>query len=162
MGRKRYRLQFKFWIDTSQPDGELVADTIELLKNDRAFTRAVRDGIMIVSELRQGRVDLLLKLYPWLADALRATPAANPSSGGDDDSDLKASIQRLEQLFLQQNSGPIMAPASGPKAMNVPKIAASVAHDDDEDMLVIKKAKGNGSASENFLKSAFAVAGIQQ
>lgn len=63
---KRYRLRFSFWLNILNPDEELIADEIELLKNERSFARACRDGIMLISDLRKGRSDQLIALFDWL------------------------------------------------------------------------------------------------
>lgn len=71
MGRaKRYRLRFSFWLNILDPDEEVVADQIELLKNERAFSKVCRDGIMLMSDLRKGSSDLLVKLFDWLRPPL--------------------------------------------------------------------------------------------
>jgi len=97
---KRYRLRYTFWLNHLNQDELTVADTIERLKNERSFATVVRDGIMIVSELRAGRIDLLLKLFPWVADAIKAAtplPPAPPDSG-----DMERKIASAVQTGIQQ------------------------------------------------------------
>ncbi len=62
----RYRLKFSFWLNILNNDEKLVSEQIEILKNDRSFASVCRDGIMLVSELRQGSSTLLVKLFDWL------------------------------------------------------------------------------------------------
>ncbi|MEO8611659.1 MAG: hypothetical protein ABI690_27415 [Chloroflexota bacterium] len=95
MARKRIDL----FLDLKKKDERLVLRTIENLKAKRYFSSVVRDGIMIVNELRQGKVDLLLKLYPWVADAIR--PPAHPIPVS---SDLEGQIADLKQIILQQGN----------------------------------------------------------
>ena len=102
MARKRIDL----FLDLTKKDERLVLRTIEMLKAKRNFSSVVRDGIMIVNELRQGKVDLLLKLYPWVADAIRPPTQPIPVS-----SDLERQIADLKQTILQQ--GNIGVPATG-------------------------------------------------
>jgi hypothetical protein len=128
---KRYRLKFCFWLNVLNADEELVADEIERLKNSRSFSSVCRDGIMLVSELRQrrtdlltrlfswlsepitlfrelqeGRVDMLLQLFPWVRDALMPPP---------DNAAMMREIDFLKQLVLAQQNGtatPHYAPQS--------------------------------------------------
>jgi len=43
-----------------------VADTIANLKKDRRFAPTVRDGIRLVADLRQGNLEVLFELFPWV------------------------------------------------------------------------------------------------
>jgi hypothetical protein len=65
-----YRLQFKFWLNVDKDDEAEIADTIELLKNRRLYTRAVRDGIRLFWDLWHGRLDLLLDLFPFVREKI--------------------------------------------------------------------------------------------
>lgn len=152
----RYRLRYTFWLNHLNQDEERVADTIEKLKNERSFATVVRDGIMIVSELREGRADLLFKLYPWIADLVKPTTPPPP-----DTSALERKIEQLERVILQQgiptNAPLVASPALKPTGMQ-PIAGASrkfdlpTFDDDDDDgaTLVIKKST-NTDASMNFL-----------
>jgi hypothetical protein len=164
MKRKTFRLRFTFWLDMTKPDEENIAETIDHLKAERSFVRTVRDGIRLICDLRAGRLDVLFELFPWVqAEFLEHKTSTGTNGNGDNTGELKRQIERLEQLLLQQNSGPIMAPVGGPKPMNVPQVAGP-AVDDDEDitgLLSVKKAKSDGKSAQNFLDSAFAVAGLQ-
>lgn len=95
------RFKFNFWLNGSKDDELLVAETVDELKRNRSFSATVRDGIMIVNELRQGRVDLLLRLYPFVKDAiLELFPPPQPPPT-DDITDLK----RMIQQFMEQQQG---------------------------------------------------------
>lgn len=93
---KAPRIQFKFWLDCNRDDELLVAETIDELKRQRQFASTIRDGIMLITELRKGKTDLLLRLFPWLADALKAAP------GTTSDDDLKGELAELKRLIQQQ------------------------------------------------------------
>src|SRR5688572_12565305 len=93
------RFRFSFWLDCKKDDELMVAETIDGLKRQRNFSGVVRDGIMIVNELRQGKVDLLLKLYPWVADAIQPQiPVAV------NEVDLHSQIEDLKQIILKQGT----------------------------------------------------------
>lgn len=134
----RFRLRYTFWLDHNNRDALAVADTIEALKNERSFTSVVRDGIMLVSELRQGKTDLLLKLFPWIQDALAPAPAGD--TGGDDI--LRRIERRLDALELPAGNGYLMSPS--------PKRSAS--SDKPEPEIVITKSTSTDAAA-NFLAS---------
>jgi len=51
MAADRFRLQYKFWLDMNKPDEEALAEVIDELKQDRTYTRVVRDGIRLVVDL---------------------------------------------------------------------------------------------------------------
>lgn len=78
MPQNRYRLRFVFWLDMLRPDELKLADKIELLKNERLFAKTIRDGIRLVVDLREGRVDVLRELFPWV---LEQQVTANQNGG---------------------------------------------------------------------------------
>lgn len=95
------RFKFNFWLNGDKDDELLVAETVDELKRNRSFSAVVRDGIMIVNELRQGRVDLLLKLYPFVMDAVASLLPPPQPPPSDDLTDLK----RMVEQFIQQQQG---------------------------------------------------------
>lgn len=104
-GKSRFRLRYTFWLDQSRAEDREAAELVEQLKERRGFARAVRNGIRLIADLEAGRVDTLLALFPWIADAIaRRNPPA-------DDGDLRAQIEQLKHILLQQ--GGIAAPPPG-------------------------------------------------
>ncbi len=71
---RRFRLRHVFWLDLNKPEEKELADFIALLKENRLFVRYVRNGLRIVADLEQGKLDSLVALYPFAAKQL-ATPA---------------------------------------------------------------------------------------
>jgi hypothetical protein len=147
------RFKYNFWLDDSKKDDRVVAVTIADLKKLRAFSSVLRDGIMIVSELRQGKTDLLFKLYPWIADSLR--PAASAPNSDPDDIAERV-YQKMNAggkvVILDSSNDPLVAaPAlKGLKPINAPQIAMPVIPDDDQDPIVIRRddhAAGKGAAA---------------
>ncbi len=100
--KRRYRLRYAFWLNHNDPDEVAVADTIEVLKNERGFASAVRDGVMLIAELRRGETALLVRLFPWIVDALKPAPAPDTNGSGGE---LLPHIERLERLILASNGG---------------------------------------------------------
>ena len=66
MAQKSRRLMFRFWLDIFKPEEAKIVDTIEDLKSDRSFTQTIRDGIRLICDLRDGKLDVLFELFPWV------------------------------------------------------------------------------------------------
>jgi hypothetical protein len=153
---KSYRLMYKFWLDMMKPEEEALADMIEKMKSARSYASAVRDGLRLINDLRQGNVTVLLELFPFVKTAL--------ASGGNDDNGgiSKADLERLEALIKESQLQPIAPPlaaSGGLKPLGGLKPIAPPAYDEDEGMsLVVSKAEGGGDdATQNFLKSMMAL-----
>ncbi len=69
-GENRFRLQFKFWLDVNKPDEHALAELCEELKRRGLYTKTIRDGISLVDDLRNGRLDMLFTLYPWVKELI--------------------------------------------------------------------------------------------
>ena len=154
------REKFNFWLDCSKDDEILLAEEIDTLKQGRAFTATIRDGIRLILDLRAGRLEVLFELFPWVQERL------NAEKGGAT-SDLQAKLDQLEKLLLAQGSSHVMQPVGGPKPLQggpqplaIPSMSKPVFDDeDDDDLLVVSKTKGDNSSVHNFLRSAFALQG---
>ena len=68
------RYQFCFWLDCDKDDELLIAEEIDTLKQERSFSKTIRDGIRLISDLRRGNVDVLLELFPEVKAALKPDP----------------------------------------------------------------------------------------
>lgn len=66
----RARAQFRFWLNIMKdPEFEL-AQEIVLMKKRKKFTATIKDGLRLILDLRAGRLDVLLELFPWVKDAV--------------------------------------------------------------------------------------------
>ncbi len=141
---KRYRLRFQFWLNVWNDDDMAVCEQIQLLKNERSFTQVVRDGIRLICDLRQGRVDVLKELFPDVVAKLsdKTNPTYTP------DSTLKQDIEQILQLM--QNKSEVITNA--PKALQVPTFNTPAFDDLSNGELVIKK-DTSIDAGKNFLQS---------
>lgn len=76
------RKRIEAWLRLDKPEECDLLDTIiPELKAQRAYSAAIRDGLRIMWELRQGKTDHLLKLFPFLREALQGytpTSTTNP------------------------------------------------------------------------------------
>ncbi|MBZ0300996.1 MAG: hypothetical protein K8J31_14710, partial [Anaerolineae bacterium] len=102
MAADRYRLKYEFWLEPGKPEHDSVADRIELLKSDRQFSSVIRDGIMIISELRQGRVALLLHLFPWIKEEIQKQ--SSPQESVSENNNLQREIAELKRLIYEQKT----------------------------------------------------------
>ena len=168
MPSKRFRLRQTFWLNLLKPEEAELADTIEILKNERSFAKVIRDGIRLVNDLRKGKLDVLFELFPWVrAEFLEYMRALQPQPVADTHS-MSEQLARLEKLLLEQGNVPVQSasePGSitvtgGPKLLVVPSVAASV-FDDDDVVLDIRRDGSSMDASRNFLNSVLAFAGGQ-
>jgi Txe/YoeB family toxin of Txe-Axe toxin-antitoxin module len=66
----RMRRKFEFWLNVLNDDHFELAQKMDSLKNQRRFARTIRDGVRLVVDLRAGRIDVLLQLFPWVKDAI--------------------------------------------------------------------------------------------
>ncbi|MGB7340845.1 MAG: hypothetical protein WBC91_18250, partial [Phototrophicaceae bacterium] len=61
-----HRIGFKFWLNLRKEDEAAIADQVEMLKNERSFTQTIRDGIRLICDLKNGKLDVLFELFPWV------------------------------------------------------------------------------------------------
>lgn len=68
MSAKPYRRMYRFWLDLNRNDEAAIAEHIEHLKDKRNFTRTIRDGVRLLAELRNGSIDFLIALFPFVIE----------------------------------------------------------------------------------------------
>lgn len=140
--QRRFRLRYTFWLDLLKPDEAALADQIADMKRMRQFVANVRDGLRLLSDLRAGRVDVLLELFPWIAE--RLTPDA-PST-------ISAQLDRLEAFLLASGHTPI----KGPLTRQAGAVPAPVLPAPHLEVRKVQAADGSDPNS-NFLKSMLAL-----
>lgn len=157
------RGRFNFYLNFQKDDELLVAERIDDLKRRRSFTSVIREGIIIISELREGRVDTLLAHYPWIVDVIKA-PQPPP-----DDGDLRREIADLKRIMLERGGASLPPPPAGYPQMKqagqgIGKLGSiSLAmptfdDDDNQDTLQMTVASGKMNGG-NLLTDMFGVAG---
>lgn len=93
-------------------DVELAARIAEL-KTQRKFVQTIRDGIRLIQDLRAGRLDVLLALFPWVTEHLQSPLYSH---------ELATLLERFQQVVIngQLNSSmPEFDPPSTPEAQLV-------------------------------------------
>lgn len=102
MARKR----FEFWLNDQRSEDHVVYELINKLKKPSKgqgqFTRAIREGLRLWTSLRDGQVDVLLELFPWVREAITKSSPAPIANGGGQLDEIKG---MLEMLTAQQTTG---------------------------------------------------------
>jgi hypothetical protein len=150
MRAPRPRMRYVFWLNLANPLELYIAEILEYSRKNRQLTTIIRDGVRLIYDLRQGKTDVLLEMFPWVKTAL--TEAEKPATTA-----IQHQLDRLEQLILQQGSVPIEMPKhsdknGGPKALNVPDFDLPIIEDHEDDTVVLKKDTSTESAM-NFINS---------
>ena len=122
----RRRLQFKFWLATNVERDRAVGEYLHEMKKKRKMLPTIRDAIRLIRDLRAGRVDVLLELFPFVRDAI-APP--QPSAGdefaeiiADQQAILLAKIDALSLAAIQPDP-PLEARTAPNPAISSPDIA---------------------------------------
>lgn len=68
MNKNPFRKRYEFWLNLNAETEYEIAEIADELKAQRGYASAIRDGLRMVWELRQGRVDTLVKLFPWIVE----------------------------------------------------------------------------------------------
>lgn len=66
----RLRRKFEFWLNVLRDDHLELAQVMDSLKRQRKFARTIRDGVRLIVDLQEGRIDVLLELCPWVKDVI--------------------------------------------------------------------------------------------
>jgi hypothetical protein len=67
---ERPRVQFKFWMNIAKDDEFELSMEMMLLKSRRKFATTIKDGLRLMLDLRAGKIDVLLELFPFVRDAV--------------------------------------------------------------------------------------------
>jgi len=159
MGHQNRR-HWRFWININDPGQEELNRFCEWASEQRKLAQLIRDGLRLMGTLREGRVDVLIEMFPFVLQALTPSVSSEPSRSGDTDKRL----ERIEQLLLENNQGTTYQMngigGAGPKALNVPKISLPAFDDDDDmDTLVIQASTLKVDTAANFLSSLTGLTG---
>jgi hypothetical protein len=100
---KRLLIQYRFWLDVMKPVEHGLAYQLDMMKTNktRQFHKTIRDGLRLILDLRQGRVDVLFELFPDL-QAHWKTQA---------DKDMQERLARLESALLSYPTPPPALPS---------------------------------------------------
>ncbi len=95
MKKERLRQQYLFWLDMNKPADVELAVTIAELKTCRKFAQTIRDGIRLIEDLRAGRLDMLLTLFPSVTEHLKSPLYGN---------ELAAVLEQFQQAAINRST----------------------------------------------------------
>src|SRR5262245_27698653 len=111
MARENYRLMQKFWLDvTKQDEYELAAEATELRKK-RLWASTIRDALRLILDLRQGRLDVLFELFPWVKAKFEGATPPVPEND-----ELRKRLDMMEQFILIHHSDSGLTMTDDPKS----------------------------------------------
>jgi hypothetical protein len=133
---------YRFWLDITHDEEYEIAESIESLKQERSFTRTIRDGIRLICDLRQGRVEVLLSLFPWIREHF--VQESSPQFLPENDP-LRLQIDQISKLLLERGAAPVDMPRRPQTQLPAPQ--------DAEDLLEVTQAKNdaNNNSTWNFM-----------
>lgn len=67
---ERPRVQFKFWMNIAKDDEFELSMEMMLLRSRRKFKATITDSLRLMLDLRAGKIDVLLELFPFVRDAV--------------------------------------------------------------------------------------------
>jgi len=145
-----------FWLRPDKPEEQHLIDLIVYLKSKGEFSSAIRDGLRLVTALRNREWDAALSMFPELQThvdnlILEATLEAYKDAAGRP---INIVQQQAQAVMLEQGSQPAPAPP-GPKRIEAPQFAApDDDNDDDAGLVDIRLDKSAGAdATANFFSS---------
>src|SRR3990167_11531903 len=139
---KAQRMQQVFWLNVSDHSQQWLQKQIKALKQERQYSRAVRDGLRLFLDLRDGNLDVLFELFPFVKERI--------------DTLVMARIIEYQQDMIRSFTSPQPAKVT-PIGQGALKPVTPPAPDDDDTLLTVTKAQSDGKSGENFLKSAFSL-----
>ena len=116
----RLRCQFRFWVNANDPDDYSLGELLASLKRDRKFTSTIKAGVKLITDLRSGRVDSLVAMFPWIVEAFKPTP-------GDEYERLLREFAEFKAETRQQLQ-PLSLPFTPPAIAADPPPQARTAH----------------------------------
>lgn len=67
---KRDRVQFKFWMNIVKDNEFELSTEMMLMRKRRKFKATIMDSLRLMLDLRAGKIDVLLELFPFVRDAV--------------------------------------------------------------------------------------------
>lgn len=151
-------MQVRFWLDAMRDDEYQLLEYVDEQKQQRSFAQTMRDALNLIRDLRQGRTDWLLFLFPWVYSAIYAQAEAdllNRQPEPPQQDRLASEIARLSAQIEAMGAIPI-GDGQKPSAAPVPRLKAP---SEPEPELEIKTAKSEVPSSWNFAITTAGVTG---
>lgn len=149
----RNRVQIRFDLDMGKAKDLLLDGQIKALKQSRLFADHVRNGLRLMIDLSAGNVDVLMELFPWVADRFNGQPVQVAQQPVVDRDWFEQQVQLLRNslLAIQERQG------ADPRPLAAPTLAMPQFEDDDGISQLIVSHKSDGSSAYNFSKSVMSL-----
>lgn len=136
-----------FWLDDNKPTEAVLINDIGKLKENRQYTRFIRDGIRLMIDLSQGKTDVLRELFPWVLEEQKE--ADLPEHFYEGMESFWGKLETVEKLLMNP---PVMETTT----VSVQKTKRLPAKTDDDLLgdLEIKQAKSDENPTWNMLISS--------
>lgn len=142
------RLQVKFWLDSHKSLEAELYDALQALKDHRQFTATIRNALRLLLDLRARKVDVLLELFPWVAEYFKPQMIEIPKPALS-----VTEMNQLAQFLLERSTGINQPSAVGYQEQR--RIAISATDRDDLlGDLEISQAKSDENATYNMVLSS--------
>ena len=99
---KRRRMKFEFWLELQKVDDLILTQQIATLKRHHQFIGVIRDGIRLICDLRAGRVDVLLELFPGIGERFQSAEQGRASEIFEQMVQMQAALDALRSQIAAQ------------------------------------------------------------
>lgn len=151
-----FKKRFEFWLDFDKPDQLAIAEKIDVMKERRQFAPNVRDGLLLVEDLREGNVEVLLQLFPDIRERLSVPEPPSPPADTNE-TRLATALEQLASAIKHSGHHTQPALAAGP----LPPTGLGKPHEIDAlPEVKVRESRGDGGqSSQNFLNSLMSLQG---
>ena len=141
---KRWRGQFKFWLNANDVGEKALGDSLVMLKSNRQFAPTIRNALRLFLDLKAGNTEVLCELFPGIVTAI-SQPALVPSD------EFNAIIAKIDALGGRLEHVTAAAHTGNAKALTVPNFTLPNFDVDDLDTLIIAPDNTKSSSAQNFI-----------
>jgi Arc/MetJ-type ribon-helix-helix transcriptional regulator len=147
MKDKRTRFQYRFWLDITKSMERELAEQVDALKRGRSFSTFIRDGLRLMIDLSAGNVEVLVELFPWVADRFNGQPVQIAQQPAVDKAWLEDLLQGALMRIQETRQG------AGPKPLTSRTFALPEFDEDEGISQLIVTHAGKGDSAFNFIHS---------
>lgn len=150
-----FKKRFEFWLDFEKPEQLAIAEKIDVMKERRQFAPNIRNGLLLMEDLREGNVEILLQLFPDIRERL-SVPPPPPLPKDTNETRLATALEQLASAIKQSGrQTPLLASgATPPTGLGTPREM-----DPLPEVKVRESDSDNGQSTQNFLNSLLSLQG---
>jgi hypothetical protein len=143
----RNRVQIRFDLDMGKAKDLFLDGQIKALKQSRLFADHVRNGLRLMIDLSAGNVEVLVELFPWVADRFNGQPVQIAQQPAVDKAWLEDLLQGALMRIQETRQG------AGPKPLTSRTFALPEFDEDEGISQLIVTHAGKGDSAFNFIHS---------